>query len=58
MPDAITQKASGLQWNTVYEARIYAADAYGKTSNGYISATSRQRVIKQYRIERTKGELS
>ncbi|HWQ71783.1 MAG TPA: metallophosphoesterase [Desulfitobacteriaceae bacterium] len=39
MPDAITQKASGLQWNTVYEARIYAADAYGKTSNGYISAT-------------------
>ena len=38
MPVTITQQAVGLLPSTDYEVRIYAIDAYQKTSDGYISA--------------------
>lgn len=39
MPATISQIANGLKANTEYELRIYAINAYGKMSEGYISNT-------------------
>lgn len=39
MPATISQVANGLKANTEYELRIYAINAYGKMSEGYISNT-------------------
>ncbi len=39
MPATISQAATGLASGTQYELKIYAIDAYGKISGGYISKT-------------------